>query len=528
MYALKLDAIAGLLMIAGILLWRRYRGTKTRRGLPLPPGPPGIPILGNLLDIPSSYEWVTYLDWGTKYGSDLVHFEVFGKHTIVVNSARAANDLFEKRSAIYSDRPMITAMKYLGIEWVILLLPYNEMWRQQRKLFHEEFKPQALAAYETHQKQSVDAFLRALVTDPSGFKASIRHLTGKIIMRMAYGIDIQDHDDPYVRIVEETMDAMNAGATLKGMIFDFVPFLQRMPAWVPGAGFKSYAAKMYPAVSRASLDIPWDAMVQAKQAESGGHQRPSAARNLLAKYGEDPSVHDFLKAVPATAYLGAADTTASSLTTFILAMALYPVAQKKAQQELDSVIGDTLPSLEDQDRLPYTSALVKEVFRWHPPTSLILAHRLMKDDAYEGMFLPAGSAIIANAWAILRDPALYPMPDTFNPAHFISMDQGGTYPVDACKDGETPFPEVSFGFGRRLCPGRALAKSTVWLTVASVLSAFDIAPAKDDKENDIPIVETWSSGIVGYPGPFSCTIKPRNEKASWAVMATSPDGSSKV
>ncbi|VDB88748.1 unnamed protein product [Peniophora sp. CBMAI 1063] len=493
------DASVIALVISGVLLWQRNRLAKTHRGLPLPPGPPGVPLFDNLFDIPSSYEWVTYRDWSLRYSSDLVYFKAFGKHTVVVNTARAANDLYEKRSAIYSDRPVITSMKYLGLEWVTLFLPYNEEWRQHRKLFHEEFKPQALAAYETHQRESVHAFMRTLVSDPDDFRAGVRHLTGRIIMRIAYGIDIQDHDDPYVRIAEETMDAMNTGATFKGLIFDFVPFLKYMPAWFPGAGFKNYAAKMYPSVSRASLDVPWDAMIEAKRTEPDGHRRPSAARNLLEKYGQDPSVHDLLRAVPGTAYLGAADTTASSLTSFFLAMVLYPVAQKKAQAELDSILDGAPPTLQDQNRLPYTSALVKEIFRWHPPPSLIPPHRLMKDDVYEGMFLPEGCAVIANAWAILRDAKLYPLPDTFDPAHFIPTDQGGTYPVDACKDGEPLFPEATFGFARRLCPGRALAKSTVWLTVASVLSTFDITPAKDPQGNDVPIIETWSSGIVGYP-----------------------------
>ena len=70
-----------------------------------------------------------------------------------------------------SDRPLYPS---LGLEWVILFLPYNETWRRQRKLFHEEFKPQTLAAYEEHQKESVHAFLRTLATEPNVFRPGIR------------------------------------------------------------------------------------------------------------------------------------------------------------------------------------------------------------------------------------------------------------------------------------------------------------------------------------------------------------------
>ena len=117
--------------------------------------------------------------------------------------------------------------------------------------------------------------------------------------------------------------------------------------------------------------------------------------------------------------------------------------------------------------------------------------------------------MIGNVWAILHDPMLYPSPESFDPAHFISTAEGGTYPADACKSGEAPFPEVSFGFGRRVCPGRALGKTNVWLTAANVLATYDITPAKDAAGDDVPIVETWTSGIIQRPTSFGCTIKPR-------------------
>ena len=131
------------------------------------------------------------------------------------------------------------------------------------------------------------------------------------------------------------------------------------------------------------------------------------------------------------------------------------------------------------------------------------------------------SQVIGNVWAILHDPEFYPDPESFDPSHFISVDNGGTYPADSCKNGEPPFPHVAFGFGRRICPGRALAMSSVWLAVASILATFDITPAKDENGRDVPIVQTWSSGIVGYPGPFRCNIRPRSEKALQIVMDTS-------
>lgn len=83
-------------------------------------------------------------------------------------------------------------------------------------------------------------------------------------------------------------------------------------------------------------------------------------------------------------------------------MALYPETQKKAQRELDEVVGhDRLPTFSDRSALPYMNALVKEVMRWHVSSPIGVAHRSTTDDVFEGYFVPAGTLVIANAWWVL-------------------------------------------------------------------------------------------------------------------------------
>jgi cytochrome P450 len=103
-------------------------------------------------------------------------------------------------------------------------------------------------------------------------------------------------------------------------------------------------------------------------------------------------------------------------------MTLFPDVQKKAQAEIDAVVGpDRLPSFADRDSLPYTEALVKEVLRWNAviPTCMFtrfvldvtdgismagVPHRVMEDDIHDGYYIPKGSLIIPNIWSVLPFP----------------------------------------------------------------------------------------------------------------------------
>lgn len=80
-------------------------------------------------------------------------------------------------------------------------------------------------------------------------------------------------------------------------------------------------------------------------------------------------------------------------------MILYPDVQRKAQAELDAVVGEgRLPQFADRGSLPYVNAVVKEVLRWHPISPLSIPHVNVLDDEYEGYFIPKDSIVMTNVW----------------------------------------------------------------------------------------------------------------------------------
>jgi len=248
-------------------------------------------------------------------------------------------------------------------------------------------------------------------------------------------------------------------------------------------------------------NVPFD-FVKNNMASGGGISCLTSElleRNSAAGGGENEEYD--IKAVASIILAAGAGTTTASLKSFILAMALYPEAQKKAQTEIDRVIGrNRLPNFEDQDSLVYVEALVREVMRWHPALPTAIPHATSEDDIYEGYFIPKGTTVLGSIWGITRDESIYPNADTFIPERFIKPDGGLNDDV----------MNVAFGFGRRKCAGLHMARSTVWISIVSMLATFDIARAKDAAGNEIECSTDYTEGMSGHPVPFECTITPRS------------------
>jgi len=179
------------------------------------------------------------------------------------------------------------------------------------------------------------------------------------------------------------------------------------------------------------------------------------------------------------------------------------------------VVGkERLPILEDRASLPYLEYIVEETFRWAPLSPLGVPHKSLEDDVYNGMLIPAGSVIYANAKAMTHDERTYKNPELFNPDRYRPKESGGA--------GE-PFPQGPFGFGRRVCPGRALASASVFIFMATLLTTFNIEPAIGPDGKPLKPSTGLSNGLSSHPDHFDCTLTTRSSKSADLILA---DGAS--
>lgn len=118
--------IAGLLMIITAFV-RRQAEEKRRRppGTKIPPGPDGVPILGNMLQIPPHHSWLKFKKWADQYGN-IIRFTILGRENVVLSTERAANDLLRERGTMYSSREhLVMASDLLSDNLRPLLIGYN-------------------------------------------------------------------------------------------------------------------------------------------------------------------------------------------------------------------------------------------------------------------------------------------------------------------------------------------------------------------------------------------------------------------
>ncbi|MBA0815350.1 hypothetical protein Gohar_000130 [Gossypium harknessii] len=194
------------------------------------------------------------------------------------------------------------------------------------------------------------------------------------------------------------------------------------------------------------------------------------------------------------------DTTAISVEWAMAELIRNPRVQKKAQEELDRVIGfERVMSETDFSNLPYLQSVAKEALRLHPPTPLMLPHRANANVKIGGYDIPKGSNVHVNVWAVARDPVVWKDPEEFRPERFLEED------VDMKGH---DFRLLPFGAGRRVCPGAQLGINLVTSMLGHLLHHFCWTTVEGVKAEEIDLLE--NPGLVAYMRtPLQAIATPR-------------------
>ncbi|CUA78042.1 Cytochrome P450 2U1 [Rattus norvegicus] [Rhizoctonia solani] len=434
----------------------------------------------------------------------------------------------ETRSRTYSDRltpPMFKDPSLLNWSGNPVLLEYGDLWRLNRRIFNNWLNARAATQFHWLQEHQARLMLQRFVnivgnSNPFGeVKRTLYYNMASTTLRLAYGYRLQDDNDQVFQNIQQTSHYTALAAMFTNFFVNIFPSLTHVPDWFPGTGWKR-TAREWRAFKDYAQSVPYE---WTKTQLAAGTAEPSVLSILFQDHNVTSNLsaeekESCFKEIAMMIVAAGTDTvfanfthvqnkqylcdhfqTATALVSFVAAMVLNPHVQAKAQKEIEEVLGPmSLPTMADQERLPYIRHLVQEVLRWQPPAPAGVPHACWQDDIYRGYNIEKGTVVMGNIWAMTRDESAYKDPESFDPDRFL--------------DSNVPYPPA-FGWGRRKCPGIHFAQSSLFIIAASLLATFRFSKKKDANGQEItPQLELVSNSIIMELKPFEFEVEFRSDR----------------
>ncbi|KAK6944490.1 Cytochrome P450 [Dillenia turbinata] len=457
----------------------------------LPRGPSPWPVVGNLYDV-KPVRFRCYAEWAQTYGP-IISVWLGSTLNVIVSSSELAKEVLKEHDQQLADRHRSrSAAKFSRDGKDLIWADYGPHYVKVRKVCTLElFSPKRLEALRPIREDEVTAmvesiFIDYLNPDNIGKSLVVRKYLGAVafnnITRLAFGKRFVNSqgimDEQGVEFKAIVANGLKLGASLA--MAEHIPWLRWMFPLEEEA-FAKHGARR-DRLTRAIMEEH----TLARQKSGGAKQHfVDALLTLQDKYdlSEDTIIGLLWDMITA-----GMDTTAISVEWAMAEAVKHPRVQKKAQEELDRVVGSGRVMTEsDFSNLPYLQSVAKEALRLHPPTPLMLPHRANANVKIGGYDIPKGSNVHVNVWAVARDPAVWKNPLEFRPERFLEED------VDMKGH---DFRLLPFGAGRRVCPGAQLGINLVTSMLGHLLHHFMWGPPPGVSPDEIDMSE--SPGLVTY------------------------------
>uniref|UniRef100_UPI00358F7EA7 cytochrome P450 2F2-like n=1 Tax=Myxine glutinosa TaxID=7769 RepID=UPI00358F7EA7 len=478
-----------------VLLVRLLLGDGSSSRTRFPPGPRGLPLLGNLLQVDLSALPSCLMEFSKKYGP--VFSLRLGGHTVVVLTGyQAVRDALVGKAEEFSSRPIVPMMHYLGIDKGLVL--GSGAWHRTLRRFSistlRDFGVGRRSIEERISEESECLLKRISTLEGKAFEPTFffNSAVSNVICSVIYG-DRFDYDNAtFVKLLAVMNKELQLLGSIWTQLYNAFPLLRYIP------GPQLYMAKE----SRKIANFVRGMISQHQSVLDTSNPQDyidaflvkQAKENNMPETGEKVFTNDHMTFATRSLFVAGSETTSTTLRCASLIMIKHPDVQARVHAEIDRVLGVRAPTMADRENLPYTNAVIHEIQRFSDIIPMNIPHATTTDVEFNGFLIPKGTHIIPLLHSVHRDAKEWATPYDFNPSHFLD-ENGGFVKRDAF---------MAFSAGRRACLGESLARTELFIFFTGLLQHFTFKAPIGTPHPDL----TPQLGTIASPKPYAlCALK---------------------
>ncbi|XP_063045933.1 cytochrome P450 2K1-like [Engraulis encrasicolus] len=463
-----------------------------------PPGPKGLPVLGNLLQLDLKRPYETLCELSKKYGSVFtIHFGP--KKVVVLAGYKTVRQALVNHAEEFGDRD-ITPIFHDINKGHGILFANGENWKTMRRFALSNLRDFGMGKKGSEEKIITEiSFLmdvfESFKGEPFDTTQPVSYAVSNVICAIVYGSRFEYDDPKFKAMVQRANDNIRLSGSPSVQLYNMFP---RLKPWVKNLQQMLKNNEVHVEEMKRIIRGLQETL---NPQEPRGFVDSFLVRKQDAEEGEqkDSLFHENnLTCCVTNLFAAGTDTSGTTLRWGLLLMAKYPHIQERVHEEIDRVLDGRQPLAVDRKSLPYTEAVIHETQRIANIVPMSLPHTTSCDAYFQGYHIKKGTTVIPLLTSVLKDESEWANPYTFHPEHFLD-DQGCSVKRDAF---------IPFSAGRRVCLGESLARMEVFLFFASLLQRFRFTAPPGVSEDELDLRP--AVGLILSPSAHKLCAVPRS------------------
>ncbi|KAM7266464.1 hypothetical protein ACFE04_004361 [Oxalis oulophora] len=460
------------------VIYKRFKAINSTSKLP--PGPKKLPFIGNLHLLFGKLPHHCLSDLAKIYGP-IMHLQLGEISTVVVSSPEIAKEIFHYHDSNFSERPYLYSMKSITYDYSdIAFARYDNQWRQLRNICNSELLSQKrIQSFRSIRDEEYSRLVRSITStrnSPTNIGKMLFSLSLDILTRTLLGKEFK-HQEAFIYNIKEIITLMAGFSAVD--VFPSIKVFHLINAVRPK--FKKLHREV-DEILECIIREHRANMVHVDKAED----LLSVLLDIQNKSNDLNKVsltNNIIKAVILDLYLAGSEASSTSAEWAMSELMREPRVMEKAKAEVRQVF-DSEGKVEESklNQLKYINCVIKETYRVHPLTPLLVPRESREKCEINGYEIPEKTRLLINTWAISHDAKHWTEPEIFYPERFLERQ---------VKFGEVDYELMPFGVGRRRCPGEAYGHQAIALMLANLLFHFDWKLPNGQNPQDLDMTEVF-------------------------------------